>query len=227
MMSSDPRLKVLGRIGTGLCFILFPITWIFAFWAHPNLLEPSLHGLTPEQWIRRTRGDALLQLGHALVTLNTVAMVPITTHYMYLLGHSSNTFLGFFGAMFAILGAFLLGAKTGAVWLTMGALDALETDEFEQMMPSLVAIFSFEGWMFLVWGMVLMALGVLLQIWALMREKILPQRQLRLLFVGILFIGFPDGAEIINLIAAILMAVAMVPYGVKLIKGDEPGKKSD
>lgn len=34
---------------------------------------------------------------------------------------------------------------------------------------------------------------------------------------GLAFIGSPDGAEIINLSAGILMSVALIPYGVKLI----------
>jgi hypothetical protein len=123
----------------------------------------------------------MLQLGHALMTLSAVAMNPITMHFMYHLGHSSNNkFLeGSLGVFYAIRGAFLMGARTGVVLLTMCALDALENDEFEQMMPGLVAIYSFEGCMFLVRGMVLMALGVWSPIWALMSKKTLPKWQLR------------------------------------------------
>ena len=56
----------------------------------------------------------------------------------------------------------------------------------------------------------------------------LPEVIVRLLLVGVLFIGFPDGAEIINLAAASLMAVAMVPYGVRLImkRAGRPGPQS-
>jgi hypothetical protein len=36
--------------------------------------------------------------------------------------------------------------------------------------------------------------------------------------IGVLFIGTPDGAEIVNLTAACLLAVAFVPYGIRLIK---------
>ena len=35
--------------------------------------------------------------------------------------------------------------------------------------------------------------------------------------------GIPDGAEIINLTASILMAAALVPYGVRMLAGREPG----
>jgi hypothetical protein len=37
--------------------------------------------------------------------------------------------------------------------------------------------------------------------------------------VGVLFIAFPDGAEIVNLGAAVTMAAGLVPYGLGLITG--------
>ncbi len=85
-------------------------------------------------------------------------------------------------------------------------------------MPGLLAMFSFEGWMVLVWGLLLMPIGVLIQTVAMMRTRVLPRWQLVFLLVGVAFIGFPDGAEIINLTAALIMAAAMVPYGLRLIR---------
>jgi hypothetical protein len=35
-------------------------------------------------------------------------------------------------------------------------------------------------------------------------------------------VGFPDGAEIINLTASILMAVALVPYGMRMLANKGP-----
>lgn len=215
---SPTTVERIERIGTGLCFILFPIAWIFAFWAHSNLLEPQVRGLETEEMIRREHHSTLLRWGHLLVGLNTTLMIPIALHYMYLLGQTANSFLGFFGAAFAIFGAVMMAANKGALCLIMSATDGLQEDEFEQIMPWLLLIFSFEGYMFLTWGMILCALGVLVQITGMMRENTLPHWQLRLLFVGILFIGYPDGAEIINLVAACLMAIAMIPYGIKLIR---------
>jgi hypothetical protein len=37
-----------------------------------------------------------------------------------------------------------------------------------------------------------------------------------LLLAGVLLIGFPDGAEIVNLSAAVVMAAGLVPYGLAL-----------
>ncbi len=205
------------RIGTGLCFIVFPLVWVFGFAVHPDLLDPRI--LSPEELILRARGDGLLQFAHALVTLNTAVLVVLALHFMKLLEPTSAARAGLVGAALAVLGACLLAADKGALCLTMSALDTLPESEFAQMMPGLLAMFSFKGWMALVWGLLLMPIGVLIQTVAMLRTNVLPRWQLGLLLIGVLFVGFPDGAEIVNLTAAILMAAAMVPYGTGLIKG--------
>lgn len=204
------------RVGVGLCFIIFPAIWVFAFAVHPDLLNPTLL-MEPEELIARAHGDGLLQFAHALVTLNTAVLVVLTLHFKKLLDRTPAAWAGLVGAALAVLGACMLAADKGALCLTMSALDTLPESEFAQMMPGLLAMFSFKGWMVLVWGLLLMPIGVIIQTVAMLRTKTLPRWQLWLLLVGVLFIGFPDGAEIINLAAAALMATAMVPYGIQLI----------
>jgi hypothetical protein len=204
------------RVGTGLCFIIFPMVWVLAFAAHPNLLQPRLL-LSPEQLIQRAHGDAMLQLAHAFVTVNTALLVVLALHFMRLLEGTSAARVGLVGACLATLGAHMLAADKGALCLTMSALDTLPENEFAQMMPGLLAIFSFKGWMALVWGLVLMPIGVIVQAIGMWKAKVLPRWQLGLLLVSLLFIGFPDGAEIVNLTAAVLMAAALMPYGVRLM----------
>lgn len=208
------------RVLTGLCFIVFPAVWVFAFAVHPNLLDPAI--LSAEELIERAHGDGLLQFAHALVTLNTAVAVVLTLHFKKLLERTPAARVGLLGASLAVLGACMLAADKGALCLTMSALDTLPESEFAQMMPGLLAMFSFKGWMVLVWGLVLMPIGVAIQTGAMIRHKVLPQWQLWLLLIGVLLIGFPDGAEIINLTAAILMAAAMVPYGVRLMSSRHP-----
>jgi hypothetical protein len=38
-----------------------------------------------------------------------------------------------------------------------------------------------------------------------------------LFLIGVLLVGVPDGLENINLSASILMAIALVPYGIQII----------
>ena len=205
------------RWGTGLCFIVFSAVWVFAFAAHPTLLKPQLL-LEPEALIRRAHGNALLQFAHALVTLNTSLLVVVALHFMRRLQGTSAAWAGLVGATFAIVGACLLAADKGALCLTMSALDTLPEQEFTQMMPGLVAIFSFKGWMGLVWGLLLMPIGVMIQTVGMWSSRVLPGWQAGLLLVSVAFVGFPDGAEIVNLMAAIAMAAAMIPYGVRVMR---------
>lgn len=203
------------RIGTGVSFIVFPLIWVFAFASHPDLLSPGL--LTPEELIERAHGDGLLQFAHVLVTFNTALLIVLALHFMKLLDATKAAWWGLIGACMAIFGAIMLAADKGALCLTMSAFDTLPEAQFEQMMPGLIAMFSFEGWMIIVWGLLLMPIGVAVQIIAMMRTHVMPRWSLWLFLAGVLLVGFPDGSEIINLTAAILMAIALVPYGVRLI----------
>lgn len=205
------------QVGTGLCFMVFPVIWVFAFAVHPQLLQPQFV-LGPQALILRAHGNSLLQFAHALVTLNTALLVVIAVHFMKRLEGTTLAWLGLVGAACAIPGACLLAADKGALCLTMSALDTIPEPQFALMMPGLVAIFSFAGWMGLVWGLLLMPLGVLIQTVGLWRTGVLPRWQAGLLLVSVALVGFPDGAEIINLMAAIGMAGAMVPYGVALLR---------
>ncbi len=218
---SSPRDRV-ERIGVGLSFVVFPLIWVFAFAVHPDLLDPRI--LSAEELIGRAHGDGLLQFAHALVTLNTAVLVVLTLHFKRLLDQTPYAMAGLVGASLAVVGACMLAADKGALCLTMSALDTLPESEFAQMMPGLLAMFSFKGWMAMVWGLVLMPIGVLIQTVALMRARTLPRWQLWLLLIGVLFIGFPDGAEIINLTAAVLMASAMIPYGMRMLSTVEQSR---
>jgi hypothetical protein len=204
-------------IGTGLAFIIFPLVFVFAFAGHPELLNPHLLG--PEELILRARNAPLLQFGHALVTLNTALLVVVALHFMRVLDGGSAPWAGFVGGALAALGALMLAADKGALCLTMSALDTLPEAEFADMMPGLLTMFGKEGWLVLLWGILLLPLGFGIQAVALMGSRALPRWQSILFLIGVLFVGTPDGAEIINLTAAILLAVAFVPYGVRIIKG--------
>lgn len=216
-MDSDTRLRDLRRAGTGLSFVLFSAIWVFAFAVHPDLLHPQLM-LGPEELVRRAHGDDLLQAAHALVTLTPALLVVMTMHFMSLLDSTRLARAGVVGAALAVLGAVLLAADKGAMCLTMTALDTVPERQFEQMVPGLVAIFSFEGLMPLVLGMALMPVGVMVQAVALWRAQVLPGRAAGPLVVSLLFIAFPDGAEIVNLTAAVVMASVLVPYGLRLVR---------
>jgi hypothetical protein len=209
------------RTGTGLAFIVFPLVFVFAFAAHPGLLNP--HFLGPEELILRARSNGLLQFGHALVTLNTALLVVITLHFLRLLDRGGTALAGLVGAALAVLGALMLAADKGALCLTMSALDTLPDREFAQMMPGLLAMFAKQGWLVLLWGIVLLPVGFAIQAISLLKTKALPRWQSILFLIGVLLIATPDGVEIINLTASILLAIACVPYGLQMLRTGSQG----
>jgi hypothetical protein len=214
-MNENKVLNSVKRIGTGLSFIFFPLVFIFAFAGHPNMLNPHLLG--PEELILRARGNGLLHFGHALVTLNTALLVVVAIYFMKLLDRGSAAWAGFLGGILAVFGSLMLAADKGALCLTMSALDTLPDGDFALMMPGLLAMFSKEGWLVLIWGLLLLPIGFAIQAIALLKSRAIPRWQSILFLIGALFVGTPDGVEIINLSASILLAFAFVPYGIQII----------
>jgi hypothetical protein len=215
-MDTNASLLRVKRVGTGLCFILFPLVFVFAFSIHPGLLRPHL--LSPEGLILRAHKDGLLQFGHVLVTLNTALLVVIAVHFMKLLDRTSWAWAGLVGGALGVLGAIMLAADKGALCLTMSALDTVPASKFAATMPGLLAMFSHEGWMVLLWGIVLLPLGFAILAIGLLKTRVIPRWESALFLAGVLLVGFPDGAEIINLTGSILMAAALVPYGMRMLE---------
>lgn len=215
MICRNSGLNNARRIGIGLSFMIFPLIFIFAFAVHPNLLHPRFLG--PAELIQRAHNDSLLQFGHALVTLCTGLLVVVAIRFMNELRNTPSEWSGFIGGVLAILGALMLAADKGALCLTMSALDTLPEDKFASMMPGLLAMFGKEGWLILIWGMLLLPIGFIIQAVGLLKSSSVARWQSSLFLIGVLFIGTPDGVEIVNLTAAILMAIACIPYGFGLI----------
>jgi len=215
-MNGNDALSSFKRIGTGLTFIVFPLVLVFAFAVHPGLLHP--HVLAPTELIARARGASLLHLAHALVTLDTALLVVVAIHFMKVLQQGPGAWAGFVGAALAVLGSLSLAADKGALCLTMSAFDGLTDAEFAGMMPGLLAMFSKRGWMVLLWGILFLPIGFGLQAVALLKDSALPRWQSLLFLVAVLFIGTPDGVEIVNLTAAVLLSVAFIPYGIGMIQ---------
>lgn len=208
-------ISLVRQIGTGVAFVVFPLVFVFAFASHPRLLRPRL--LRSEEIMLRARRRKLLQLGHALVLLNTGLLIVASLHFMSILSGGRGAWAGFVGAILAVLGAVILAADKGALCLTMSALDTVPDGEYAAMVPGLRAMFGKKGWMKLLWGILLLPAGFAIQAVGLLQGRALPPWQVVIFLVGVLFVGTPDGLEIVNLSASVLMAVAMVPYGIRLI----------
>ncbi len=216
-MNEIASLNRVREIGVGLAFVVFPLVFVFAFAVHRGLLQPHLLG--PRELILRAHRDGLLQFGHVLVMLGTGLLIVVALQFMRLLDHTTWAWAGFVGAVLAILGAIMLAADKGALCLTMSAFDTLPESEFARIMPGVLAMFTKQGWLALLWGIVLLPVGFAIQAVGLLRTGTLPGWQSVLFLIGVLLVGTPDGLEIVNLTASVLMAVACVPYGIQIIAG--------
>jgi hypothetical protein len=214
-MNDNLCIHTIKRICVGLSFLIFPLIFIFAFAGHPNLLHP--HFLGPEGLILRAHNNPMLHFGHALVTLCTGLLVVVALRFIKIQNDKSTAWYGFIGGVLAILGVLMLAADKGALCLTMSALDTLTETEFKQMMPGLLLMFAKKGWLVLIWGLLLLPIGFVVQGIGLLKSKSLSTWQSLFFIIGVLFIGTPDGVEIINLTASIFIAIALIPYGFKII----------
>jgi hypothetical protein len=213
--SAPSNLDHIKRIGTGLAFILFPLLFIAGFALHPDLLSP--HVLSPKELVLRARHADLMQWGHVLDTFGTVFLVVIALRFMKLRDRGFAAWAGLIGAALAIWGVLMLAALKGALCLTMSAIDTVPDQEFAQMMPGLLAMFSRKGWMVLLWGIVFLPIGFAIQVIPLVKAHAIPRWQGILFLIGMFLLATPDGAEIASLTASILMAVGLVPYGIRVI----------
>lgn len=211
----DPIERV-RRLGTAAALVVMPAIFVFAFATHPGLGSVQL--LEPADLILRARGNPVLQFAHALVTLNTALLVAVALHLASLLRAGRGAWAGLVGGAMAVLGACLLAADKGALCLTMSALDAVDEHTFHAMMPGLLESFDKQGWVVLVWGMVLLPLGVAVQAVGLMRSGTWPTWQAGALLAGSLLIAAPDGMEIVNLTAALALLAALTPEAVRLAR---------
>ena len=214
-MNGNILLNQIEQIGVGLAIIIFPLVFVFAFAVHPHLLRPRLLG--PEELLHRAHKNGLLQFGHVLVTVNTVLMIVVALHFMRLLEYNMGAWAGLAGAVIAILGAIFLAADKGALCLTMSAFDTLSEREFDQILPGAMAMFTKKGWLKLLWGIALLPIGFAIQAIALLKTHSLSPWQSVLFLIGTLLVATPDGLEIINLSASIMMAISLVPYGIQII----------
>ena len=112
----------------------------------------------------------------------------------------------------------MLAALKGALCLTMSAIDTVPDQEFAQMMPGLLAMFSRNGWMALLWTVVFLPIGFAIQVIPLIKAHAIPGWQGILFLIGMFLLATPDGAEIVSLSGSILMAIGLFPYGIQTIR---------
>jgi hypothetical protein len=209
-------LQNIQHIGIGLAFVIFPILFIIGFAVHPNLFRPR-RIKNVDDWVSRIRHNSVLQFGHVMVLLSTPLLIVVALHCMALSTEGSLAWLGLVGGVSAICGAVILAADKGALGLVVSAFDTLPDDEFDQLKPALVVMQTKAGWLRLLQALALLPIGFALLAISLLSTGAFPIWQAIILLCGTLLLAAPDGFEIISLLASVLLAVALIPYGLQFL----------
>ena len=183
---------------------------------HPGLLAPSSAGPGRASSFR-AHDAGLLQFGHVLVTLSTALLVVIAVHFMRLLDRTSWAWAGLVGGTVGILGTIILAADKGALCLTMSALDTLPASKVRPDDAGSARHVLAQGLAGVAVGHHAPAAGLCDPGRRPVEDQGHSTLAERCFLAGVLLVAFPDGAEIINLTASILMAVALIPYGMRML----------
>jgi hypothetical protein len=198
---------------SGISAIVFPFLFIFAFATHPNLLKPKLVK-DADDIMRRVRKNNLMHIGHVLMIISVPLLIMTVIKMIGLTQASVLSGLGFAGGLVAILGSISLAVDKGALCLVVSAFDTLPDNEFAQLKPGFKTMSQKASWLKLVWGIVLLPLGFIILAIANLGGLTLPSWQCICLIIGSVLLLTPDGFEIINLGASIILLAGLLPMGL-------------
>jgi hypothetical protein len=213
----NEKLASVKRIGTGLAFIVFPIVFIFVFAIHPNLFSLAIVTDVGTR-IGEFHGNRLMHLGHALMLLTVPLLIVASLKLMDTLTQS-RPWLGFIGCVMAVFGAVMLAVDKTALCLVPSAFDTLPEAQFAQMLPGLEAMFDFKGWLALLYLLPLLPVGFMIQGIGLYLGRTIPRWQSVSLIVAMVLLGISAAVDIdlVGLVASVILAVAMLPFGIQLV----------
>jgi hypothetical protein len=210
------QLAFIKRAGTALSIILFPVMLLVGFVLHPNL--PSIETVTePLEWAAEWRGNFLFHIGHLLVLFAVPLIIVSSIHFMSLL-NGRGAWYGFIGCVLAVFGAFMLAVDKGALTLGLTAFQTIPNEQFSSIYPALQVLLDKAGWLWILWFLLLLPLGFIIQLVGLLKESLIPLWQGIITITGTLLLVNPD-IEIISAIGAALICVGLIPVGMRELSG--------
>jgi hypothetical protein len=101
--------------------------------------------------------------------------------------------------------------------LVPSAFDTLPEAIFTQLQPGIEALFSYKGYLFIIWLLPLLPLGFVIQGIGLHISHLIPRWQSIAIIIGALLLANPD-IDIISLIGSVILTIGMLPLGLQIIK---------
>ena len=195
----------------------FRLFFIFAFAIHPNLFSLAIVTDVNER-IADFHGNQLMHFGHAMMLLTVPLLIVAALKLMNMLP-ARGAWLGFIGGVMAVFGAVMLAVDKTALCLVPSAFDTLPEAQFGQMLPGLEAMFSFKGWLVLLYLLPLLPLGFMIQGIGLYMGHVIARWQSVSLIVAMVLLGASAAVDIdlFGLIASVILALSMIPLGLQLM----------
>jgi hypothetical protein len=209
------KIETIKKKAFAISVIAFPLMLLTGFLMHPNLLK--LEALqTVEQLVARFHHQPLYHIGHLIVMFAVPVIMTALIGIMNMLQGKGKR-LGFWGAVIAVFGAFILAVDKGALCLVLSAFDTLPEEQFQKFVPFLSVIVNKAGLLWVVWLLPLLPVGASIQAFGLMKEKFISKWQGICIVLGLLLLNNPD-IEFISSIGALLMCAGYIPLGVRILQ---------
>jgi hypothetical protein len=111
----------------------------------------------------------------------------------------------------------VLAVDKTALCLVPSAFDTLPEAQFRQLVPGIEALYSYKGYLFIIWLLPLLPLGFFLQGIGLHRSRLIPRWQSITIIIGALLLANPD-IDLVSLAGSIILSIGMVPLGIQIIR---------
>jgi hypothetical protein len=211
----NQKLKSVKRIGSGLALIAFPIIFVILFATHPDLFNLSMVQDVNDR-IEGFHGNDLLHFMHFVMLLCVPILIVVALKLMGLL-KGRGAWLGFIGCVMAVFGAVVLAVDKTALCLVPSAFDTLPEAQFRQLVPGIEALYSYKGYLFIIWLLPLLPLGFFLQGIGLLRSRLIPRWQSIPIIIGAFLLANPD-IDLVSLTGSVVLSVGLVPLGIQIIR---------
>ncbi|MBN6057252.1 hypothetical protein JYK22_35340, partial [Nonomuraea sp. RK-328] len=164
---------------------------------------------------------ALLTLSYAVFALGALLLFPA----FVALAQEVGGRLAFWGATLLVVGLFARLYFAGADQTAFQLTEVLGLDQATNVIMKEYVDISYGPWRIPVWASVGQYAGTLLMVVAAWRSRLFGiGRAVMLLLAGGTWMGVLKGASIPDVLVTVLLCVALVPLGVRILRGRQPAR---